>query len=553
MRSTTRAGRRRAWGRTRLAGLAAGLGLALALPATAQTRAPAGGGFQLPAVPPSSAWPGTGPSDSFTVQRWLFEGHSPLSTAELEALAAPFTGRPIRGVELEELRQRITRAHVDRGWVSSGAVIPDNAYRDGSLRLRIVEGRVSQLRLNGMQGLSDDYVAARLIQTGDVLNVNDLQERFQLLLADPLFDRLNARLMPGATLGSSVIDIDVTRARSVQAWAFANNHGAPAVGSTSGGIELTLRNLSGWGDALGASLSKSGGSNNTDLSWQLPLGARSTTLTLRFAQGRSSVTEEPLDALDIGSTVRTREATLAHPVINQPRRRLSLGLGHVERRNSTSIGDQPFSFIAGEPSGTTQVRAWRLFQDLSLRLDRHVLALRSTFVSGTSNLPAQADPALPTQPARSYRLWVGQAQASIAVGDQGAQVLLRGSLQRAADRLVPLEQFSVGGRHTVRGYRENQLVRDNGYALSTEFHYPLLREESPRRSLTLVPFADLGAAHNRGEARSKLAAVGLGLQWAWADLEGDLYLARRLESRPTDTHGDLQDRGIHLSLRYRLY
>jgi len=517
--------------------------------ANAQQQEPAASPFTLPAVP---ALPG---GDTFVVRRWLFDGNRVVSTAELEAIAAPYLDRPLRAVELEELRHQITRLYVDRGYVSSGAIVPEDAYRDGSLRITLVEGRVARLVTKGMDGLSDAYVAARLYGSDEPVNAKQMQERFQLLLADPLFERMQARLIPGSAPGSSIVDVDVTRARRVQVSAFANNQLAPAIGSTNAGLDFTWRNLTGWGDALDAVLYKSGGSHNVDFGWLIPLLARHTTLAVRVTHGRSSVVEEPLDTLDIDSVVRSREVTLAHPFVNQTNRRLTLGVSFTERRNRVSIGGEPFSFESGgtgEPSETVRVRAWRMFQDLSMRLGRHVLVLRSTFVAGRSNVVADA--ALPDQASASYRLWQGQAQAALAVGEQGAQWLIRGNLQRSADRLPALERLSVGGRHTVRGYRENQLVRDNGYSISAEYHHPLFADAaSSRRRLTLVPFVDLGGGGNRGEPMRRLASAGLGLTWMLNEFEGDIFFAKRLERRAADTHGDLQDRGIHFSLRYRLY
>ena len=487
--------------------------------------------------------------DSAVVTRVTFEGHRALSTAELEALAVPFLNRPVRGVDLEELRQRITRAYVDRGFVSSGAIIPEGALRGGELRIRVIEGQVSAVHLKGMGRLSPAYITSRLIKAGDTLDVILLQERFRLLLADPLFERINARLIPDDALGRSVVDLDITRARPWQLTAFAHNHQAPAVGSAVVGLDGVLRNLSTWGDTLAGTLAHSRGGTTYDLSWTLPLGASPTTLTARVARSASSVVEEPLASLAIDSRVRTQEWTLAHPLLDSARLRLSLGLSHNERSNRTLLDGEPFSFVAGEATGTNHVRAWRFFQDLVLRNDRQVLALRSTFVSGRNNLPA--DPLLPEQPARDYRLWIGQGQGSMALGDDGRQVVLRGQLQHAQQHLVPLEQTSIGGRYTVRGYRENQLVRDNGWALSLEYHHPLSWGDAAWQRVVLIPFVDAGSAHDRHAAAKRLSSAGLGLQWRGADLEADLFYARRLQSRTSDAHGDLQDHGIHVSLRWR--
>lgn len=527
------------------------------------TPMPATPGLQLPPAETLLPRLGTEPADGRVARRILFSGHTAFSQAELDALAAPFVDRPLRGWDVEELRQRVTRAYVDRGYVNSGAVLDADAWRGDTLTLRIVEGVVERVRLHGMPALGEAYVAARLTRDGEPLDLNRLQERFQLLLADPLFDRLNARVLPGSAAGRALLDIDATPGARWSATLFAHNHGAPAVGSAPVGIEASLRNLLGWGDVLQGSLQGSRGSEHGELSWTLPLAGRRTLLTLRAAQGDSSVIEEPLTVLDIASRIRTHEVTLAHPVLDGSRTRLVLGVTAQSRANRSTLAGEPFSFVSGENTGTTRVHAWRLFQELVLRGDGPgrdrpdapgdglVVALRSTIVDGRNNLSG-IDP-LPGQASRRYRLWIGQAQAAWPLGADGRQLLLRGTLQRSADRLVPLEQIAIGGRHTVRGYRENTLVRDEGQAFSAELHWPLWRDDTARARVTLVPFVDTGAARQRGEAWTSLSAAGVGLQWQWADWEGDLYLAHRLEPRPQATSGDWQDHGIHVSLRYRLH
>ena len=522
---------------------------ALALTAPAMAADPAAPGFRLPPAAGTGPLPGLGLAAPVTLSAVRFEGARAIPEAELAVLAAPFLQRPLRALDLEELRQRITRAYVDRGFVNSGAVLPDDALQGGTLTLRIVEGRITRLRQTGLQGLGETYLAARLLRADEVLQVQRLQERFQLQLADPLFARINARLLPDDGPGRSVLDLEVTRARPWQLALFAHNHVAPAVGSAQAGVEGSLRNLLGWGDALAATVARGEGSSNWDAAWQLPLGGTRTVLGLRLARGASSVIEEPVAVLDVDSVVATREATLSHPLIDEPRRRWLLGVAHARRSNRTTLGGEPFSFVTGEATGLTRIESWRLFQELTLRLDRHVVALRASVIEGRNNLVAET--VLPQQPDRRYRLWQLQGQAALALGADGQQLVLRGQLQRSPDRLVPLEQLAVGGRHTVRGYRENQLVRDNGWAVGAEWHWPLWRDEARRASLTLLPFADAGQAWNRGDAKARLASLGLGLNWTWADLEGELHVARRLERRQPDTDGDLQDRGIHLLLRYR--
>lgn len=545
---------------------------------------------------------------SFELRRVRFEGATRLPAAELEALAAPFLNRPLRPLDLEELRQRVTRAYVERGHVNSGALLAADALQGDTLVLRIVEGRITRIRQSGLQGLDERYLAARLVREGEVLDVNRLQERFQLQLADPLFARLNVRLMPDgaagagdgaanetsggdaltAGLGRAVLDIEATRARPWQLAVFAHNHVAPAVGSFQGGLDLVWRDLVGWGDTFAFVTAVGEASHQVDASWLLPLGAGRTTLGLRVAHGLSSVVEEPVAVLDIESRVDTREATLSQPLLDEPRRRLALGLTYSWRRNRTSLLGVPFGFVPGEPEGGVRVEAWRLFQEATLRRDADVYALRASVLEGRNNLVPE--PLLPEQPPRRYRVWQVQGQASIASGGAAAidvvpaqdsadgpagssgssgvfgvsgssgplglfgapgPIVLRMLVQRSPDRLVPLERLAVGGRHTVRGYRENQLVRDSGWAAALEWHRPLWHDPLRGARLTLVPLVDAGAAWNHGEAKSRLASAGLGLLWTQPEFDGELFLAKRLERRDNPTRADLQDHGIHFMLRWR--
>ena len=484
-------------------------------------------------------------------QRVHFDGLRSVPAAELEALAAPFLNRPLRALELEELRQRVTRALIERGFVNSGALLAEPAVDgQGTLTLRIVEGRITRLRAQGLERLDEAYLSQRLLREGEPFNVDTLQQRFQLLLADPLFERLNVRLLPDEGLGRAVLDIDVTRARPWSLSLFASNQLAPAVGSWVAGVDGSIRNITGWGDALSATAYATRGINwSHDASWSLPLFARRTVATLRLARTHASVVEEPLNVLGIDSLVGVREFGIGQPLIDDARQRLTIGLTHALRHNATTLDGEPFSVLAEEASGTTRTESWRLQPEWTLRLDRHVLALRATLVKGRTNLPA--DPVLADTPPRRYALWQLQGQAAIAMNDDGGHWLLRAQLQRSPDRLVPMEQMALGGRQTVRGYRQNTLVRDNAWSASVEWHQPVWRSDERRAALKLVPFVDAGQAWNHDEARRRLASAGLGLVLSWAEVEAEIFYGRRLERRPTDTRGDLQDHGIHLALRVR--
>lgn len=100
--------------------------------------------------------------------------------------------------------------------------------------------------------------------------------------------------------------------------------------------------------------------------------------------------------------------------------------------------------------------------------------------------------------------------------DRDFLVLLRGELQLSASELVPIEQFRLGGAGTVKGYRQDLALGDNGVFFGAETRIPILRFQRINEVLQLAPFVDLGAIWNSNDTQISndfLAAVGIGLNF----------------------------------------
>jgi hemolysin activation/secretion protein len=158
-------------------------------------------------------------------------------------------------------------------------------------------------------------------------------------------------------------------------------------------------------------------------------------------------------------------------------------------------------------------------------------------------------------PDGQFFAWLGQFQWAQRWGARSIQTLFRMDLQLTSDPLLPLEQIAVGGRFSVRGYRENRLVRDNGFIASMEAGIPLSNNQWWGDMVQLVPFVDFGTAWNTTiptPSPRTLASVGMGLRWSltiprpilWTP-QFEIYWGLPLR-HATTSGGDLQDMGIHL-------
>lgn len=465
-----------------------------------------------PQVPDASA-PASGLR--FRVSAYRFEGNTVFSAEELATVAAPFAGREISSEDLALLQQALTRHYVEHGYLTSGAIVPDQQVSDGNVTIRLVEGSLTRIEVDGNRRLREAYIASRLRRgAGPPLNVGALQEQLQLLLAGPFLSRINAELSPGDAPGEAVLTARVQEKRPYDLSLGVNNDITPSLGEVRGVLQGALYSPAGLGDILSTELGYAEGSREAGLNYVVPVNTLGTSLEVFADWSNGEVVEERLAGLDIEGETTSFGARVSHALRETARERLGLALGFDSRHSTTSLLGRGFAFSPGvERDGDTQVSVLRFAQDWSRRGARQVIAVRSTFSIGLDVLGATHNPH--NVPDGQFVAWLGQVQWARRLPWRDSQLVYRLDGQWAEDPLLPLEQFSVGGGRTVRGYAKNLLVRDHGFATSLELRIPLWKHASGRSLLEFAPFVDAGGAwfkDREAPAPEVIPALGFGLR-----------------------------------------
>ncbi|MCX7102387.1 MAG: BamA/TamA family outer membrane protein [Methylobacter sp.] len=513
--------------------------------------------FVLPPAPKSSP---LAEQEKVQVKQITFTGNTVINNDELQKIALSFLNRPLSVRDLEELRSRVTAIYVDAGYINSGAMIPPQSVAIGVLQIKIIEGQLTDVKLEGMGRLREAYVRDRLIiGAGSPLNFKNLQDRYQVMLADPLIDRLNGSLQPGTHPGDGVLSVKVTRARPYQLYAGADDYTTPIVGGYTGRLGGWVDNLSGFGERIDANFMATGGSLGVNTGIEIPLNAYDTHATFRYSNSSSSLVEKPINQLDIRTNVIGYEGGLSQPLYRTPDLTLKAGINLSVRESHSTLLGQPFSFTEGLPSnqGTTQVTVLRLWQQFVKQGARDAFVARSTFNTGMNSLGStiQNDSLLPSG---DFFSWLGQSQYSHRVMDNGAQIVWKGVLQQSADPLLPLERFALGGVYSVRGYRENYYVRDNGFSTGLEFRYPMFGgEPAAKHSLFFIPFMDYGGAWNNSThadlnpKKDYLHSIGIGFDWHYKQMNTEFYWAHSITNvKALSGERNIQDDGIHFKVGF---
>jgi len=511
----------------------------------------------LPPPPPPITKPEKLPQLRVVVREIKVVGSTVFSAEELAKVTAPYLNREVTSEDLEALRMALTLHYINNGYVTSGAIIPDQTLKDGVLTIQIIEGKLSRIDVEGNRWFVPKYIQDRIaLGAGPPLNINKLQERLQLLQTDTRFERLNAELKPGVIRGESVLNVRVAEANPLRMWLEFNNYQSPTVGAERGLVTLAHQNLTGHGDIASFRYGQSAGVNpQFETRYILPLTPYDTTVALEYRRNDFRVIESPFDILHLKSQSEILGVALRQPLYRTLRQEFAVGL--IGERLFNKITFDPFGVIGrgpfplpGAPDGVSVVSALRFSQEWINRTSNQVISAFSRMSFGIDAFDAtiNRDPMVPSG---EFFSWLGQVQYARRVDPWRIQLLARVDAQLSADRLFPLEQIAVGGRYSVRGYRENTLVRDNALLASVEVRVPVIRSTIGQDIVWLTPFVDYGRGWETKITTPEpknLTSTGIGL--IWDIMQGsrfEVYWGHRWNQ--IDTPNDnLQDHGVHFQL-----
>jgi len=498
---------------------------------------------------------------SIKIEKIVFSGNHNFSDEILQKLAKPYEKRLVSSEELETLRQNITKLYVENGYINSGAIIPNQGVNNGVVNIAIIEGKLSNIRITGNNSLQSDYIYQRLaLNSGSILNVNDIQQRIQVALQSPLIDKINAQLIPGNKPGEAELLATVKEGKPYEAGITLDNRISPSVGEVRTSVYGSILSLTGYSDTLSANMGYAEGLTNYGLIYNFPLFNTATRFETYYNFANAEIIEQSIsNNIDISSRTWTSGFKFILSSDKSINQKLKLSVGIERRFSKTLFDDEGVPLTPGiEPDGESHITALRISQDILFRNRKQVFAMRMTLSYGLNALGSTQNEN--HQPSSDFHKVLGQAQFAQQFFANRDQLVIRLDGQLAQSGLLPMEQFGIGGRLSIRGYRENQLLRDNGYAASIEYRIttPVAFDSFKRRRLQTVMFVDTGGAWydqiNRNNRKFiRLTSAGLGFRWEILKrLDTQFYWAYAFNSVDTSNDNSIQDHGIHFSLQYSL-
>jgi hemolysin activation/secretion protein len=291
--------------------------------------------------------------------------------------------------------------------------------------------------------------------------------------------------------------------------------------------------------------------------YNIPLNGRDTQLSFNADVARSEVVQAPFADLDIKSSVETYGLGLSHPLSRRVDSEFDVFLVTELRRSQSFLLGSGFRFSDDlTEDGVARVSVLRVGQSWIKSGVGQALAIRNALSFGLGIFAPTSRDNMAID--GRFVSWLGQAQwvRRVSAFGSGGQLIVRGDVQLTSSPLPGLEKFVIGGRATVRGYRENEMVRDNGLVGSIEGRIPVFSRPGGSSIVELAPFVDLGRSYNKGRPSVEsetLPSAGIGLRWRMRSrLDAEVYWGYAFREFPRSRDFNLQDYGVHLGLAWSI-
>lgn len=405
-----------------------------------------------------------------------------LTDEELRAIISPYEGKETSIRELFAVVDKINDLYRKKGYLTARAILPPQKVEAGTIRIRLVEGRVGAISVEGNRHTWDWFFTSRVhLKEGDLVRLNTLEE--DLFYFNATNDvKMRAEVKPGATTGTTDLILKAQEPDNYRAMLFIDNAGGQTVGQERIGLTLQDLSLLGLRDSLTLGGILADGTMAGHVSYNVPVTPAGTRLGVAYNYNQIWITSGTFETLKVEGNSSTVGLTLSQPLMVRPTLSIN-GFAGFNWKKSTSDFDNVTIF-------QNRTRTLMLGGDM-LSIDAYgTWFTRHAITQGFKDFGGD----------RSFFKFNGDLVRTLNLPAE-SMVLLRASGQASGNSLLPSsEQFQIGGLATVRGFYEGLLIGDDGYFVSAELGLPLFPEGASLLDVQLRPllkgaiFVDHGGA-----------------------------------------------------------
>ena len=405
----------------------------------------------------------------FTVKKIKLEGNTLLSSKALEKYTAPYENKESSFEELSVVAEKITDAYIAAGYSTSQAYIPPQKVEDGTVTLKVLEGKVGSVRVEGNQYYRKEvYEDAIRLRADRIFSYQDLETGLYTLNQKPDI-KAKGYVVPGEKPETSDLVIKTEERFPIHAYYGFNNRGTRLTHRQRHEAHLDNNNLLGYGDTLntGFSMAEEGAFDAGFVSYEFPIERTGTTLSLDTSYVHSRLIGDFESAKIVGKNLSIFPSVTQN-IVRTLRFVLDwfLGFDYTDSKtieDGTKINFDRMRVLKTGPRMTFQDPGGRTI--LSADIDWGI----PHFLGGSK----ENDPEASRPNSGGDFIYYTAGLARIQRLPESMYLILRTNGQWTNDTLTAVEEFRAGGAYSVRGYPESDAQGDYGYNFSAELNAPV--------------------------------------------------------------------------------
>ena len=466
---------------------------------------------------------GAQPQLKVKVSRFTFSGNTLIPDDELREAVKDFVGKELNFEGLNDATTEVRAYYRSRGYFLAQAYLPQQAIREGSVEITIIEGRWGVIELDKKPAtrISTNLLAGIIgahLKQGDIITETGL-ERPLLLINDLPDANVTTELRPSDTVGAANLRVNIDPgAGSFNGFVDADNHGNRFTGEYRYGVNLNLNNPAGYGDRASLrAFTTDEKMSYTRVAYDLPVGYYGTRVGVSYSSFRYALSKD-FASLQANGEGEVKSVYAFHPITRTRNSNLILNLGYEDKKlidRISSTGSSEERLIA-----TTKVGVVGDFRDAVGGGGLNAYSLTYTFgnLGITSPAAEAADLAAATgrQTEGNFHETNLDARRQQRLTND-ASVLFTVSSQWASRNLASAEKMSLGGPNGVRAYPVGEATADSGYQATIEPRYIVPGAKIFDGDMAFLAFFDFGwakvnqiALPTDGENIRHISGYGLG-------------------------------------------
>lgn len=484
----------------------------------------------------------------FTLSKVEVEGQTVYPWGVIEKLYADKIGTKISLADVYSIAAQMTAKYRNDGYILTQVVVPPQTISGGTVKLRVVEGSVDQIRIEGGdQSSSYDVIKlyANKLRSKGVLNSKDLEKT--LLLVNDL-PGLTARgvLSPSKTkTGASDLTIIIDR-NPFEGQVGLDNYGSRYLGPWEVTAGMAANSLLGFNERFSVNLAYAPSDQGLEpeLSFgealaEVPVGAYGTKVGVKFGLTETNPGHR-LDEFEVVGHATYGGLYIVQPIVRTRDLNLSMtgafDIRHTKTKSNIEDTREDDLTVAriGAHADWVDTTINAAVTNVDMELSKGLSAFGASDKGDPNMSRADGDPEFTKLTASLTRL--ERIVDSIAL-----QATVKGQLSNNA--LLTSEEFGVGGSALGRGFDPSELVGDDGLGGSLELQWNQPYPVSWLSDYTVYGFYDIGKVWNDDattpSARvESLASVGLGIRTTiMPGTEAGFMVAKPL-TRDVEAEGD---------------